>query len=81
MRQTEPDGIAQKVAHRPPRRVDRCLVLPRWVEPGPVRAGDRAAEVGDGGDHRRPGLGPASLGRAGSSSVDGSGGFRFRAKP
>ena len=35
VRHADPDGIAQKVAHSPPRRVDRCLVLPRWVEPGP----------------------------------------------
>ena len=27
------------------------------IEPGPVRAGDAAAEVGHGGDHRRPALG------------------------
>ena len=34
-----------------------ALPLARRIEPGAVRAGDTAVEIGDGGDHRRPGLG------------------------
>ncbi len=45
------------MAHRPPRGVDRSLVLARRVEPGAVRAGDPSAEIGDRGDQCRPGLG------------------------
>ena len=81
VRHTETDGVAQEMAHRPSRRVDRRLVPPRWVEPGAMRAGDLAVEIGDGGDHRRPGLGRRHADQDGSSSGDGSGGFRFRAKP
>jgi hypothetical protein len=32
-----------------------------WIEPGAVRAGDPSIEVGDGGDHRRPGFGRRML--------------------
>src|SRR5262249_36621894 len=39
-----------------PRRVDRRLVMARWIEPGAMRARDLAGEVGDGGDQRRPDL-------------------------
>ena len=45
------------MAHRSPRRVDRRLVVAGRVEPGAMRSGDLAVEIGDRGDHRRPGLG------------------------
>ena len=58
-RHAEADRIAEKIAHRPSWRIDRCLAEPlrssRRVEPGAVHPGDRAVEIGDGGDHRRPG--------------------------
>ena len=54
---TEADRVAEKVAHRPARRIDRRLAAPGRIEPGAMRAGDAAVEIGDGGDHRRPGLG------------------------
>ena len=54
---TEADGVAEEMAHRPPRRVDGGLILSQRVEPGAMRAGDVACEIGDGSNHRRPGLG------------------------
>jgi len=45
--------MAKEVTHGPPRRVDRCLARAVRREPGAVRAGDLAAEIGDGSDHRR----------------------------
>ena len=57
VRHAEPDAVSEKMAHRPPRRVDRRLVAAGRVEPGAVRAGDPAVEVGDRGDQCRPGLG------------------------
>jgi antirestriction protein ArdC len=58
----EADGMAEETAHGPSRRVDRRLaeaagVEAFGVEPGAMRAGAAAVEIGDGGDHRRPGLG------------------------
>ena len=57
VRHTEPDPMSEKMAHCPPRRVDRRLVAAGRVEPGTVRAGDPAVEIGDRGDQCRPGLG------------------------
>ena len=57
VRDAEADGVAEKMAHRPPRRFDRRLASPVGGEPGPMRAGDLAVEIGDSGDHRGPGLG------------------------
>ena len=57
VRHTEPDAMSEEMAHRPPRRVDRRLVAAGRVEPGAVRAGDPAVEIGDRGDQCRPGLG------------------------
>ena len=57
VRHTKTDGVAQEIAHRPPRRIDRRLIAPRRVEPGAVHPGDIAVEVGYSSDHRRPGLG------------------------
>ncbi len=53
--------MAEETAHGPSRRVDGRLaeaaqVEAVRVEPGTVRACHTAAEIGDGGDHRRPGL-------------------------
>ena len=56
-RHAEADAMSEEMAHGPPRRVDRRLVAAGRVEPGAVRAGDLAVEIGDRGDHRRPGLG------------------------
>ena len=53
---TEADRVAEQVAHRPPRRGDRGFAVARRVEPGAVRAGHGAGEIGDGGNQRRPGL-------------------------
>ena len=59
--QAEADGIAQKMPHRTPRRVDRRFAVAEksrlGCEPGAVRTGDRTIEIGDRGDHRWPGLG------------------------
>ena len=54
--------IAKQVAHRTPRRVDRSFAEPYPVKsirikPCPMHTGDPAIEVGDAGNHRRPGLG------------------------
>ena len=62
IRHAEANRVAEQVAHRTSRRVDRRLAEPYPVkairiEPGAVHAGDPAIEVGDAGDHRRPGLG------------------------
>ena len=57
VRHAEADAVAEKMAHGPPRRVDRRLVAAGRVEPGAVRTGDPAVEIGDGGDQCRPGLG------------------------
>ena len=57
---TEADGVAEEMAHRASWRIDWRLVSPRRVEPGAMRAGDVAFEIGDGGDHRCPGLGRAA---------------------
>ncbi len=46
--------MAEQVAHRAAWRDNRRLVAAARVEPGAVDAGDRAREVGDGGDQRRP---------------------------
>ena len=51
------DGVAEETAHGPPRRIDRRLAEAVRRKPGAMRAGDRAGKIGDGGDHRRPGLG------------------------
>ena len=82
----EAHGVTEEIAHRPPWRVDRRLAERRVaeaarVEPGAMRAGQAAREIGDGGDHGGPRLGRAHARRAGSSSAGGSAGFRFRAKP
>src|SRR3546814_14255437 len=55
------NSMTEKVAHRPPRRVDRRLAEHRLgkaagTEPGAVRPGQMSREIGDGSDHRRPGL-------------------------
>ena len=65
-RHAKSNGVTEKVAHRPSRRVDRRLAERRLgeaagIEPGAMRAGQMAGEIGDGGDHRRPGLGRAVL--------------------
>src|SRR5712675_3654929 len=44
-----------------PVTVNRSLAEPNaikavWIEPGAMHAGDAAIEVGDAGNHRRPGL-------------------------
>lgn len=50
------DGVAEEVAHRPPRRRHRRLG-PAWrVEPGPLHPGNRTVAIGDGGEERRPGV-------------------------
>ena len=46
-----------------------------------MRAGDAAVEIGDGCDHRRPGLGRRMRDPGDSSSAGGNVGLRFRAKP
>ena len=46
----------RKVAHRASRRIDQRLAQPVRGDPGAMHAGDRARQVGDGGDHRRPRL-------------------------
>ena len=56
-RYTEPDAVPEQMTHCAPRRVDRCFVAARRVEPSAMRAGYLAGEVGDGGDQRRPDLG------------------------
>ena len=56
-RHAEADGVAEKMAHRPPRRFDRRLASSVRGEPSPMRSGDLAVEIGDSGDHRGPGLG------------------------
>jgi hypothetical protein len=58
--------VTEKVTHRAARRVDRRLaetdgVEAVGIEPGPVRAGEAAVEIGDGGDHGGPGLGLGML--------------------
>jgi hypothetical protein len=65
----EADRVAEKVAHRASRRVDRRLaetdgIEAVGIEPGAVRAGDAAAEIGDAGDHRGPGFGRRAVVRA-----------------
>src|SRR3546814_4662457 len=52
------NSMTEKVAHRPPRRVDRRLAEHRLgkaagIEPGAVRPGQMSREIGDGSDHRR----------------------------
>ena len=79
-RHAEADGVAEEMAHRAARRVDRRLAAAGRVEPGAMGAGDPAVEIGDGCDHRRPGLGRRVCDPADSSSADGSEGCRFRAK-
>ena len=54
-RHAEADGVAEKMADRPPRRVDRRFAASVRGEPRPMRAGNLAVEIGDGGDHRGPG--------------------------
>ena len=54
---TEANGMAEETTHGPPRRIDRRLADAVRRKPGAMRAGDRAGKIGDGGDHRRPGLG------------------------
>src|SRR4051812_30505278 len=54
---TEADRVAEKVTHGPARGIDRRLVVPGRIEPGAVRAGDAALEVGNSRDHRRPDFG------------------------
>ncbi len=49
--------LPRRPAHRAPHRNGRHC-------PGAVRAGDRAAEIGDGSDHCRPGFGRCVLVRA-----------------
>ena len=56
-RDTEADAVPEQMTHGAPRRVDGSLVVARRVEPGAMRAGDVAGEVGDGGDQCRPDLG------------------------
>src|SRR3546814_4192227 len=58
------NSMTEKVAHRPPRRVDLRLAAHRLgkaagIEPGAVRPGQMSRDIGDGSDHRRPGLGRA----------------------
>ena len=54
---TEADSVTEEMTHRAPWCIERCLISPRRVEPGAMRAGDVAFEIGHGSDHRRPGLG------------------------
>ena len=54
---TETDRVPEKVAHRPAWGIDRRLVAPGRIEPGAVRAGDVALEIGNSRDHCRPGFG------------------------
>ena len=63
-RRAEADGMAEEIAHRAARRLDRRLAEPVRREPGAVRPGDGAGEIGDGGDHRRPGLDRRTVVRA-----------------
>ena len=61
-RHAEANCVAEQVAHGSSWRVDRSLAEPNAIkavriEPGAVHAGDPAIEVGDAGDHRRPGFG------------------------
>jgi len=55
------DGMTEETAHRPSRRVDRRLAEAVRRKPSAMRAGDAAVEIGDGGDHGRPGLGRRAL--------------------
>ena len=56
VRQIEANGVAEEMAHCTFGRSDGRLSLSAWIEPGAVRSRDAARKVGDGGDHRRPGL-------------------------
>jgi hypothetical protein len=58
----EADGVAEEMAHGAARRLDRRLtavgrVEPKWRQISAMGAADPAVEIGDGCDHRRPGLG------------------------
>jgi hypothetical protein len=60
------DRVAEKIAHRAPGLLERCLakcsfVEAVWIEPGAMRARDAIVEIGNGGDHRRPCLGRRML--------------------
>ena len=59
----EADGVTQQVAHRLALRVSiGALSEPSGeARSDAVSAGDRALQIGDGGDHRRPGLGRAMI--------------------
>src|SRR3546814_3326779 len=56
-----PDRMAEEIAHCPPRCVDWRLAVPFGAEPCAMYARDPAVEIGDGRDHRRPGLGRRML--------------------
>ena len=53
-RGAEPNGMAEERAHGLTRRLDRRLAGAGWVEPCAMHASDRAAKIGDTGNHRRP---------------------------
>jgi len=53
--------MTEQVAHRLALGLDRRLVGAVRCEPGAMRAGDPAFEIGDGGDHRWPGFGRAMI--------------------
>ena len=59
VRYIEANGVAEEMAHRAFGRIDGRLSLSAGIEPGAVRPGQMPREIGDGSDHRRPGLGRA----------------------
>ena len=85
-RHTEADRVAEEIAHRPPRRVDRRLAERVGSKPfgssqvrcAPVIRPSRSVTAAIIAGQVSVG---ACRDRADSSSADGSAGFRFRAKP